>query len=88
MKSVRYVTRRGDTLWYLANQFYGDPLRWTEIYHANPWISDPTLLHTGLTLTIPSVIPSLQFIPEDPVVCASTTEEIVADLQAIRDNLA
>ncbi len=49
-------TRRGDTLWDLAEHYYGDGLLWPNIYRANPAIgSNPDYLITGVNIAIPSL---------------------------------
>ena len=49
-----YVVRAGDTLWSIAQRFYGNPLMWSHIYHANEsQINDPNVLYQGQELTIP-----------------------------------
>ncbi|HZZ98446.1 MAG TPA: LysM peptidoglycan-binding domain-containing protein [Candidatus Saccharimonadia bacterium] len=52
--STIYRTLPGDTLWKLAQRFYGDGNKWTKIYNANKnEIRNPNGLEKGLTLTIP-----------------------------------
>ena len=49
-----YVVQAGDTLWSIAQRFYGNPLLWSQIYHANQsQIHDPNLIYQGQKLTIP-----------------------------------
>ncbi|HEX9885369.1 MAG TPA: LysM peptidoglycan-binding domain-containing protein [Longimicrobiales bacterium] len=49
-----YTVVDGDTLWNLAERFFGDPEEWTRIYEANrERISDPRVLPPGLVLDIP-----------------------------------
>ena len=54
-----YVTEPGDTLWALAERYYGDGNLWTAIYEANrPLLGDnPNSLFAGKTLIIPDVFP-------------------------------
>lgn len=49
-----YTVQRGDTLYKLARQFYGDQARWRDIYNANSGqIPNPNQLPAGITLIIP-----------------------------------
>ena len=46
----------GDTLWDLADHYYGDPTRWPEIYEANKdKIDDPHWIFPGQVFVIPGV---------------------------------
>src|SRR5205085_11402143 len=47
-----YTVAKGDTLWDLAQQFYGNPYKWTTIYEANEK-PDPRKLQIGRQLIIP-----------------------------------
>lgn len=54
--SVRHRVQRGDDLWSLAEHYYGDGLRWTEIHRANAdLISQPDQIDVGWNLLIPHV---------------------------------
>ena len=49
-----YVVQAGDTLWSIAQRFYGNPLMWSHIYYANQsQIHDPNLIYQGQKLAIP-----------------------------------
>lgn len=49
-----YVVRKGDTLFGIARQVYGDGNSWHRIQQANPIVlKDPDILHAGLVLRIP-----------------------------------
>jgi len=49
-----YVTRKGDTLWKIAEKEYGDGKKWKNIYRFNKdRIKDPNKLKAGCTLVIP-----------------------------------
>lgn len=52
-----YTVEPGDNLWGIAQLFYGDGTRWTEIYEANAGIigADPGLIHPGQVFVIPGV---------------------------------
>jgi LysM repeat protein len=49
-----YVVQGGDTLWSIAQHFYGNPLLWSRIYYANQsQIHDPNMIYPGQKFTIP-----------------------------------
>jgi nucleoid-associated protein YgaU len=51
---VTHVVVKGDTLYRLAREYYGDQSRWKEIYEANrDVLSDPHRLRVGQKLIIP-----------------------------------
>ena len=47
-----YTIRKGDTLWSIAKQHYGNGQMWVEIAEANPSV-DPQRLIVGSTITLP-----------------------------------
>ena len=47
-----YTIKKGDTLWRIATQHYGDGKKWHEIADANPGLN-PTALRVGQTITLP-----------------------------------
>jgi LysM repeat protein len=47
-----YKVEPGDTLWGLAEKFYGDPWTWPQIWEMNPQVTDPHWLHPGQILKI------------------------------------
>jgi len=50
-----YVVQRGDTLYSIARQFYGDGKLWTVIYEANrELIPSPRAMKVGTELRIPA----------------------------------
>ena len=49
-----YVVERGDTLWAIAERFYGNGNLWPKIHEANRGlIEDPDIIQPGWTLVIP-----------------------------------
>lgn len=49
---LKYRVRQGDTMFTLAQTFYGTGDAWTKIWHANP-SPDPNVIKTGTVLKIP-----------------------------------
>lgn len=50
-----YMIIKGDCLWFIADDFYSDPFKWTKIHEANPYIIDPDWIYPNNWLVIPSV---------------------------------
>jgi nucleoid-associated protein YgaU len=50
-----YTVAAGDSLWKIAQKFYGNGALWTQIYNANKAAvgANPNLIHVGLRLVIP-----------------------------------
>lgn len=53
-KEKRYVVKRGDCLWDIAEKQLGDGMRWSGIYEANKALigDDPDLLYVGIELKL------------------------------------
>ncbi|HUP19657.1 MAG TPA: LysM peptidoglycan-binding domain-containing protein [Gemmatimonadota bacterium] len=53
-QSGTYVVQKGDTLWAIAERFYGNGSEWPKIHEANrDRIEDPDMIQPGWELTIP-----------------------------------
>ncbi len=51
-----YEVKSGDSLSKIAKEFYGDPMKYTEIFEANkPMLKDPNMIYPGQTLRIPNL---------------------------------
>lgn len=53
-KEKRYVVKKGDCLWDIAEKQLGDGMRWSEIYEANKALigDDPDLLYVGIAIQL------------------------------------
>lgn len=53
-KEKRYVVKKGDCLWDIAEKQLGDGMRWSGIYEANKALigDDPDLLYVGIELEL------------------------------------
>lgn len=47
-----HVIRSGDTLWTLAEQYYGNPYLWPQLWEANTWITDAHWIYPGDVLLV------------------------------------
>ena len=54
VSTKEYIVQKGDTLWKIADKYYGDGKKWKNIYRFNQdKIKDPNKLKAGTKLTIP-----------------------------------
>jgi len=66
--ATTHQVQRGESLWSIAGKYYGDPLRYMEIYEANQGqrfpdgrtLNDPKLIYPGWELTIPTDQPETE----------------------------
>ncbi|HUP65772.1 MAG TPA: LysM peptidoglycan-binding domain-containing protein [Thermoanaerobaculia bacterium] len=80
-----HIIERGDTLWALAQRYYGDPYLWPQLWENNTYITDahwiypgdPLLIegemHTGEVSTEPEVSVVEEIPMDDPAMAASLT---------------
>lgn len=49
---LRYVVKRGDTLWDVSKRFLLEPWQWPEIWYVNDQVANPHLIYPGDVLTL------------------------------------
>lgn len=79
--SLRYTVKEGDTLGGIAEQYYGEPARFTDIAQASG-IDDPNRIEVGQQLTIPQDQPQMPSAPaEEPMMEEVVEEQTIAPIQ-------
>ncbi|MDP3856875.1 MAG: LysM peptidoglycan-binding domain-containing protein [Stagnimonas sp.] len=49
---LRYVVKKGDTLWEISNKFLADAWQWPELWYVNGKIANPHLIYPGDVLEL------------------------------------
>ena len=49
---LRYVVKKGDTLWDISSYYLKDPWQWPELWYANPKVRNPHLIYPGDELVL------------------------------------
>jgi LysM repeat protein len=44
---LRYVVKKGDTLWAISNKYLRDSWQWPELWYVNPKVKNPHLIYPG-----------------------------------------
>lgn len=84
---LRHRVQRGESLWSIAEQHYGDGRQWSRIVEANPFVADPDEIEVGWLLTVPGIRPAPDPAPAPPKApppaSAPTPETAPAQLCAV-----
>ncbi len=54
-----YIVKEGDTLWDIAQRFFGDPVAWPDIWKKNLYIDDPHWIFPGQELTLKIILENI-----------------------------
>ncbi|MDO5576720.1 MAG: LysM peptidoglycan-binding domain-containing protein [Fibrobacter sp.] len=90
----KYIIKKDDTLWDLADTFLGDSYKWSELWDNNSYINDPNLIFTGDPLSVPGhelntpqpeKIDTLVFSPDEFSSFDSDSEDSITDISAPED---
>ncbi len=76
-----YTVQQGDTLWDLANRFYGNPYLWPQLWERNRYILDAHWIYPGDPLVVGIEVTPLEELAEIPV------SEEVAEAPAAEEEL-
>jgi len=68
-----HIVEKGDTLWGICEQYYGDPNLWPKLWEMNPFITNPHLLKAGDIITLFEKEPQKE--PEKEIKKPEVTEE-------------
>lgn len=62
---LRYVVKKGDTLWGIASRYLADPYQWPELWYVNGKIANPHLIYPGNVLELMVVNGRTQLVRDD-----------------------
>ena len=98
-EGVVHTVMTGDTLWDISAQYFGDPVRWPEIWEMNRYLTNPNYIYPGLMILIatpPPITEEFKYLlaekslpdeessPEMPAMDKQTEEEIKKKLKMSR----
>jgi hypothetical protein len=72
--SRTHTIRSGDTLWALAQQYYGSPYLWPQLWESNTWITDAHWIYPGDVLLVEGEATAQAATPETPLASTPTAE--------------
>jgi nucleoid-associated protein YgaU len=75
-----YTVKAGDSLWTIAEQTYKSGYNWVDIAQANN-LSNPSVLYSGMKLTLPKVAPKLATATTIPQTTPTVTDQVNMPVQ-------
>ena len=78
-QQLTHTVKKGDTLWDICEEYYGDPDLWPKLWQMNPFITNPHLLTAGDIITLLEKEP-IKKIPEEK----KLVKEIVKPIPRIK----
>ncbi len=64
---LRYVVKKGDTLWDIAQHFLRDPWQWPELWYTNSQVRNPHQIYPGDVLTLVSIDGQTRLVSDGPL---------------------
>lgn len=80
-QSLTYTVKKGDTLWDICEEYYGDPDLWPKLWEMNPFITNPHLLEPGDVITLLEDVP----VKKPPPVKKETTRPIQTIEESVKE---
>ncbi|MBI4058671.1 LysM peptidoglycan-binding domain-containing protein [Candidatus Microgenomates bacterium] len=77
---AEYSVTQGDSLWKIAQKYYGSGYNWVDIATANK-LTNPNVISAGQKLTIPKVEAAVAT-PQTSTVTASTNEKVASPISS------
>lgn len=78
-----YTVQSGDNLWSIAEKYYNSGYNWIDIAKANN-LADPSTIHVGNQLIIPSVTPQPATITITPNIVQATQNSITGNTYTVK----
>jgi len=74
-----HAIKSGDTLWALAQQYYGNAYLWPQLWESNTWITDAHWIYPGDVLLVEGEAAAAAVVPKDGTAAETTGEQTMAE---------